>query len=89
MLFTRNLIRRVRYLESIVSPSEASKAIIKEISNERYLVTTGGPFTVVNAVGKVAELKCKPGQVVSLTEEDIKFASDYFYRKCTLKLSVS
>ena len=86
MLFTRNLIRRVRYLESIVSPSEASKAIIKEISNERYLVTTGGPFTVVNAVGKVAELKCKPGQVVSLTEEDIKFASDYFYKKCTLEI---
>ena len=35
---------------------------------------------------RAPEAKCKPGQVVSFSDADIKGALNYFFRKCTLEI---
>ena len=52
-----------------------------EINNEKYLLTTGNCYKT-NRI----ELKCKLGLIVILTDHDIKFALEYFFKKSTLEL---
>ena len=83
MHFIRQLVKTVRPQASEVITNEVSETVTKELSKGQYIVTTGNCFTVVNAVGKVTEVICKLGQVVSLSDVDIKCTLDYFFRKCT------
>ena len=43
-------------------------------------------YSVKNEVGNAAELKCKPGMEISLSDTDIKLSLDYFYRKSSLEV---
>ena len=87
MLFIRKLINKVRPQKDEVTVAEVSRIVVpKELSDGQYIVTTGSCFTVVNVADKVTELKCKPGMVVSLSDTDIEYALNYFFRKCTSEI---
>ena len=73
--FIRNLLKRIRKADLILEPSEIPNQI--KCSNDRYLVTegtSGFPF------------QSSKGLIVEVSDQNLMFAMDYFYKKATLEV---
>ena len=77
---TRQKVKSRRGIESTHSVSGPIQ-IPGEINNEKYLLTTGNCYKTNHI-----ELKCKLRLVVILTDHDIKFTLEYFFKKSTFEL---
>ena len=76
MLFVRNLKKKIRPAELSTDAVPNDLVVHQELGEGKYLVTSGSMYSVKNEVGNAAELKCKPGMVITLSDTDIKLALD-------------
>ena len=73
ILFIRKLRNRISKTDNAVQVTQ------QEHSNQQYVVTSG----IGSSTRKGKVLKCMPGQVICISDADIKLAYDYYFRKCT------
>ena len=92
VVFVRNFVRKWSKEKKSVfhlndsSFTQFSKNVLSDLSVETYLVTCGNVYSVRSVRGLVSYFSSQAGLVVHLSEEDLTFALNYFYRKCTLEV---